>query len=401
MAIANTTTGYGAVARGFHWLTALLILTAIPLGLIANAIPLDSDVAVAQKTLLFSIHKTVGVAVFFVALGRILWALTQPHPAPLHPDRKVETFLASTVHWTLYASLVLVPLSGWLHHAATTGFAPIWWPFGQSLPFVPVDYRVAEFFASWHWVFTKVLVAALILHVAGALKHAVVDRDSTLARMVSGRGEAVPSAPARSRAPVTAAVALWLAAIAAGSALGWPHAEAAGEDLAADAPAAAAAPWTIEEGTLSISVRQMNTDITGSFADWAATVDFDPQSGDPIKGSVEATIAVDSLTLGSVTAQAIGPDFLDAANNPLATFSAIITEHPNGDGYLAMGTLSLRGVEMPVELPFTFRPEGDLATVRAETTLDRRDFGIGQNLADESSLGFSVNVVIELTARRS
>jgi hypothetical protein len=54
-----------------------------------------------------------------------------------------------------------------------------------------------------------------------------------------------------------------------------------------------------------------------------------------------------------------------------------------------------------VELPSSFRPEGDIATVRAETTLDRRDFGIGQNLADESSLGFSVNVVIELTARRS
>jgi hypothetical protein len=55
---------------------------------------------------------------------------------------------------------------------------------------------------------------------------------------------------------------------------------------------------------------------------------------------------------------------------------------------------------MPVELPFTFRPEGDRATVRAETTLDRRDFAIGQNLADEDTLGFSVGVVIELTAQR-
>jgi cytochrome b561/polyisoprenoid-binding protein YceI len=398
MAIANTTAGYGAVARGFHWLTALLILTAIPLGLVANALPFDSDAAIAQKTLLFSIHKTLGVAVFFVALGRILWALTQPHPAPLHPDRRVETFLAATVHWTLYASLVLVPLSGWLHHAATTGFAPIWWPFGQSLPFVPVDFQVAEFFASWHWVFTKVLVAALILHVAGALKHAFVDRDETLSRMVTGRGDARPPAPPRSRAPVVAAVALWLAAIAGGSALGWPHAEAAG-DLATDTPAAANE-WLIEGGTLSITVRQMNTDVTGSFTDWVATVDFDPDANDPIKGNVEATIAIDSLTLGSVTAQALGPDFFDAANNPLATFSAIITEHPDGDGYLALGTLSLRGAEMPVELPFTFRPEGDRATVRAETTLDRRDFAIGQNLADEGTLGFSVGIVIELTAQR-
>lgn len=396
MALANTRTHYGAVARMFHWLTALLILTAIPLGLVANAIPLDSDAAVAQKTLLFSIHKTVGVTAFFVALARILWALVQPRPVALHPERRAETFAAATVHWALYAALVLVPLSGWLHHAATTGFAPIWWPFGQSLPFVPVDFRVAEFFAAWHWVFTKVLAAAIILHVVGALKHALIDRDATLVRMVSGRCEVDVPTHTESRAPIVAAAALWLAAIAGGSVLGWPHDEAA---PAFDAPTASSQ-WLIEEGTLSITVRQLGADVTGSFADWIAAVDFDPAAEGEIKGQVEATILLDSLTLGSVTAQALGPDFLDAAAHPSAAFSAVITEHPDGDGYVAMGTLSLRGVEVPLELPFSFRPEGERATVRAEATLDRRDFGVGQTLADESTLGFAVGIAIELSALR-
>ena len=398
MALANTTTHYGAVARGLHWLTALLILTAIPLGLIANAIPLDSDAAVAQKTLLFSLHKTVGVAAFFVALARILWALIQPRPVPLHTERRAETFVAGAVHWTLYVALVLVPLSGWLHHAATTGFAPIWWPFGQSLPFVPVDYRVAEFFAAWHWLFTKVLVAAILLHIAGALKHAFVDRDATLTRMVSGRCDVEVHRHTESRAPVAAAVALWLVAMAGGTALGWPQDDAA-SGAAFDTPAASSQ-WLVEDGTISITVRQLGTDVTGSFADWIAAVDFDPGAGGAIKGNVEASIAISSLTLGSVTAQAMGPDFFDAASNPAATFSAVLTEHPEGDGYLALGTLALKGIEVPVELPFTFRPDGDIAIVRAETTLDRRDFGIGQGLDDESSLGFAVGLVIELTALR-
>lgn len=398
MARANTTTHYGSVARMFHWLTALLILTAIPLGVIANGLPFDSEAAIAQKTLLFSVHKTVGVTAFFVALARILWAIVQPRPAALHPERRAETFAAATVHWTLYAALVLVPLSGWLHHAATTGFAPIWWPFGQSLPFVPVDFRVAEFFAAWHWLFTKVLIAAILLHVAGALKHAVIDRDATLARMISGRCDVSPTGHREGRAPLAVATALWLAAIAVGSALGWPHDEA-GADTALGAPASGSQ-WLVEEGTLSITVRQLGADVTGSFADWIASVEFDPATDGEIKGSVEATIAIDSLILGSVTAQALGPDFFDAATNPTATFSAVITDHPLGDGYIALGTLGLKGVEVPVELPFTFRPEDDRATVRAETTLDRRDFGIGQNLGDESTLGFSVGIVIDMTALR-
>ena len=55
---------------------------------------------------------------------------------------------------------MVVPLSGWIGHAATTGFAPIWWPFGQGLPFVPESETVAHLFAGIHEVFTKVLLGA-------------------------------------------------------------------------------------------------------------------------------------------------------------------------------------------------------------------------------------------------
>ena len=75
-----------ASTKTFHWLTALLILTLIPLGWYANQLPFDTGAELAFKAQLFSYHKTLGVAAFFVALLRILWALTQPKPAPLHPE---------------------------------------------------------------------------------------------------------------------------------------------------------------------------------------------------------------------------------------------------------------------------------------------------------------------------
>lgn len=108
MPLANTTQSYGGVAKTLHWLTALLILTLIPLGIVANQLPYDTSEQLAQKAWLFSLHKTLGVAVFFVALVRILWAVTQPKPGLLHPDRKVESLAAETVHWLLYGSLVQI-----------------------------------------------------------------------------------------------------------------------------------------------------------------------------------------------------------------------------------------------------------------------------------------------------
>ena len=113
-----TTTAYSRTTRAFHWLTAVLLLAIIPLGLVANDAPFGTDAEIARKILLFSLHKTLGIAIFIVALARIAYASTQTNPAPLHPDRIAETLLANIVHWLLYLSLVLVPLSGCISHAA-------------------------------------------------------------------------------------------------------------------------------------------------------------------------------------------------------------------------------------------------------------------------------------------
>lgn len=215
MTFKNTPQTYGTITKTFHWLTALLIATAFPLGMIANGMPQDTSAQAASKVLMFSLHKTVGIAVFWVALLRILWAFNQPKPAPLNAGRRAETFLAELVHWALYISLVAVPLSGWVHHAATTGFAPIWWPFGQGLPFMPRSPAIAATASAVHVVFTKILLISVLLHILGAFKHHLIDRDATLLRMLPGR----PALPALAEAkhsplPLLAALAIYTAGAA-------------------------------------------------------------------------------------------------------------------------------------------------------------------------------------------
>ncbi|TMM54297.1 cytochrome b/b6 domain-containing protein [Sulfitobacter sabulilitoris] len=398
MSMTNDHARYGTVSKTFHWLTALLILTLIPLGLVANAWPYDTSEQLAVKALLFSVHKTFGVTVFFVALLRIAWAISQPKPGLLHADRKLESWAAETAHWVLYGSLIVVPLSGWIHHAATTGFAPIWWPFGQSLPFIPKDPDFAEIFAGLHEVFVWVLIVTLAAHIGGALKHHVIDRDATLRRMLPGQ----PSLPKVSgdhpiAAPIVTALAIWAAALVAGASLGLFAAETpATETASLDA---VASQWQVEDGKIEITVQQMGSAVTGSFADWTAAIAFDETVTQGPAGSVEVTIAIGSLKLGSVTDQAMGADFFNAEAFPTATFTADILA--GAEGYTAEGKLSLKDSDVPVSLPFTLAITDDTARMQGNLTLDRRDFGIGQSMKDESSVGFSVAVDVAVTASKS
>jgi len=398
MSTHNTDRSFGSVTRLFHWLTALLILTAIPLGVIANDMAFDTAEALATKAQLFSIHKTVGVAAFFVALSRILWALGQKHPVPLHPERTAEMRLAQTVHWLLYISLVAVPLTGWVHHAAVTGFAPILWPLGQGLPFVPQSEGVATVAASLHWVFTKVLVVSVLLHVAGAIKHHVIDRDSTLRRMTRGVPAPMdPTAPKPSALPVVLALAIY----GMGAGLAWslvPATETPAPSATAEIPATATGNWQVTDGSLTFTIKQMGQDVSGRFASWSADIQFDETIRAAKAGKVTVTIDTGSLTLGSVTDQAKGKDFFDSATFPKAIFTAEILSV--GAGYEAKGTLSLRGVDLPVTLPFTLEIANGVATMAGGTELDRRSFGMGSAYPDESSVGFMATVNVALTAER-
>ncbi len=398
MPLANTIDTYGGVAKTFHWLTALLVITLIPLGLIAYQMPYDTSEQLAQKAWLFSLHKTLGVAVFFVALARIAWALSQPKPNGLHPERRLETFAAETVHWLLYSSLVIAPLSGWIHHAASTGFAPIWWPLGQSLPLVPKSEAVSGFFGATHIVVTKVLGVSLVLHVAGALKHHVVDKDATLRRMWFGKADVVSPANAhRPAAPIIAAVVAWVAALGIGAGIGVFDARAG---LPAPAELAEVqSDWQVQDGTLGITVTQFGSDVTGSFADWTAAISFDESQQNGKAGTVDVTVAIGSLQLGSVTDQAMGPDFFDVQTYPTARFQADL--FTTGEVNLARGTVTIRDTSVPVEMYFSLNIDGDTATVSADLDLNRLDFNIGANMADETSLLFGVAVNVALTATRN
>lgn len=394
MPLTNTPTSYGTVTKLFHWLIALFILGVLVTGTLAHNLGTTSAQSLDWKIRLYSMHKTMGLAIFFTALARIAWALSQPKPGMIGQETGLLAFLAELVHWVLYVALVLVPLTGWMTHAATEGFAPIKWPFGQELPFVPNDPELAERFATLHHFFKLVMVGAVLLHIAGALKHHIIDRDATLRRMWFGR-PALPQVPRHTAgvlAPAVAASVFALVGIGAGlQPVGTTQTGAALEQVTSQ--------WQVQEGTVEITVEQMGTQITGAFADWTAAITFDDNTPETTKGSADVTISVGSLSLGSVTAEALAADFLSAEAFPTAhvTGDLVATEA----AYELRGTITIKGTEMPLSLPFTLEIDGDTATAQGSTTLLRRDFNVGESMPDGGTVGLEVLVSLSLTATRA
>lgn len=410
MALTNTVDRYGRVAQFFHWATAALILIMLPLGVFMTWLPAETGDHVTRKVFYYSLHKTIGVTVLAIAILRIGWALMSARPAPLHPERRLETFAAETVHWLLYAGIILAPVTGLLHNAASTGFAPIWWPFGQDLPFVPKDEQLSKILGYAHWATVIVIGLSIAAHIGGALKHAIIDRDMTLTRMVAGDAVEI-RAPAAGHSghglSALAAFVVLVCAVGAASLYasrdGGP-AIAAGQDSAQQATNAAerAGGWIVNhtQSTLKIAITQLGSPVDGQFATWQADIVFDPDALDEAR--VDVTIDIASLTVGTVSEQAVSAEFLNAAEHPQARFTAE-TFRQTGDGrYEADGTLTLHGVEQALVLPFDLSIEGDSAQMSAETAINRMDFGVGaKGYANEDSVGFEVKVIIDLAATRA
>jgi polyisoprenoid-binding protein YceI len=237
---------------------------------------------------------------------------------------------------------------------------------------------------------------SILLHFAGALKHHFIDKDATLKRMLPGHTEAGEhGAGQHGLLPPAGALAVWAAALFIGSTLDLYAPKE--NTVAAAALQAVQSDWAVQDGTLSISVQQMGSQVTGSFADWTAAIRFDETVESGLAGSVDVTVSIGSLSLGSVTNQAMGADFFNAENFPTARFEADILRTP--DGYRADGRLTIKDQTMPLSLPFTLEIVDGLARMQGSTSVDRRDYNIGDNQKDEASVGFGVAIDVSLTAR--
>ena len=97
---------YSATAQSFHWLTALLVVVAYIVSVGGSETRVYSPVNDFSRGL----HELLGVSVFALTLMRMGWRVI--FPPPKNPKMPAWIELGARLgHWTIYALLVLVPLT--------------------------------------------------------------------------------------------------------------------------------------------------------------------------------------------------------------------------------------------------------------------------------------------------
>ncbi|NBC33461.1 MAG: cytochrome b [Alphaproteobacteria bacterium] len=178
MAVFNTDARYGAVAKLLHWLIAAGIIGMIGLGLVMETLPPADRYAATQ------FHKATGLTILALVAIRIIWRLVNRVPDLPPGMPRHERLLAHGTHYGLYVLTVAQPLSGWIMASASS--LPIGDVYGLfGIPDLMATSESAESIAgSIHWALGWAIVALLVLHIAGALKHHFIERDNVLRRML-------------------------------------------------------------------------------------------------------------------------------------------------------------------------------------------------------------------------
>ncbi len=177
----NTPDRYGWVAIALHWVVAALVIGQWLLGEAMHEWVEDRNL----RFVLFQYHKSTGLLILVLAVARILWRLKEPTPRPPADQPLWQVRLARAVHWALYALILLLPISGWLRVSTAERQLPIMFFDLFEVPkLMGPNKALSEIFEEAHEVMASLILALVLLHVAGALYHHFVRRDGVLRRML-------------------------------------------------------------------------------------------------------------------------------------------------------------------------------------------------------------------------
>ncbi|PCJ03267.1 MAG: hypothetical protein COB14_00620 [Alphaproteobacteria bacterium] len=393
---------YHVFSKIIHWVTALLVLGLLFIGFYMNSLAFSED-----KLLLYGWHKSFGLLVLMLVGVRVVWHVVKRKPKPLRTHKKWEHVIARLVHIFLYLALFIMPLSGWVMSSAgdfTVKFFGFYMPdLTQKNEFLFNSSR------ELHEILAYTLLLIIGLHMVGALKHHFVDRDATLRRIT------MPDLGLVGGVILTVFVfSLYVSgciyafqhlkkqylAVYSSDASVRVSVDKEKDVIAISSPLPE---WLIdfESSSIRFEATQYGQGFEGSFKIGRGQIFFDEARLDQSKVRIE--IDISSIKTGSNDRdrQAVSMEWFDVKTFPYAIFESNIFEKTGANQFIASGSLTLHGVKVSMDLPFTLDVGKETNTVKMKAALDlnRLDFGIGQGKWQSTdAIGGSVNLDISVIA---
>lgn len=170
---------YTPVARGLHWVTAMLVALLFGVGLYMTRLEFSD-----WKVKVYAWHEWTGLVVFVATGLRLIWRRLRP-PPPLPPTPWIEEMAAASVHAALYVLLFAMPILGYLGTNAF-GFKVVWFNLVELPDPIGKNDALGRLLLAAHAWCAYAMAALLALHIGAALHHHFRRRDPILARMLPG-----------------------------------------------------------------------------------------------------------------------------------------------------------------------------------------------------------------------
>lgn len=175
----NSQLAYGLIAMVTHWVSALVIIGLFAVGVWMVELTYYS----AWYKTAPHLHKSIGILLLALTVFRLLWRLVNPKPAPEANHQPWEVKAAHIAHFSLYSLMLVIMFTGILISTAEgRGIMVFDW---FELPgFGPLFENQADIAGYIHQYAAYSLMALVVIHAAGALKHHFIDKDATLLKMI-------------------------------------------------------------------------------------------------------------------------------------------------------------------------------------------------------------------------
>jgi len=154
------------------------------------------------------------------------------------------------------------------------------------------------------------------------------------------------------------------------------------------------------ESEITYAFRFEDATVSGTIPVFEAAVRFDENNLDG--SSIAAEIDLSSVTVEGADisgSQLKGSNGLAVSQQRYARFRADTVERAEDGGFLARGTLSVRGIAQEITLPFTLSSEDGRTVADARVALERSAYGFGEGApVSEDALDPTVEVRLTIVA---
>jgi cytochrome b561 len=170
---------YTTPAIVLHWLVVVLVLSLVGLGWYMTDIPRGTP----ERAFFYNLHKSIGLTTAIIVLIRLWWRVKHPPPSLPSSVPVWQVNAAKVSHALLYTCLVIMPLAGF-SASQFTKYGVTYFGLFKMPPMGSENKQIYDFLQGIHETTAMVLVVLILVHVAAALKHLLIDRDGVFQRMV-------------------------------------------------------------------------------------------------------------------------------------------------------------------------------------------------------------------------